>query len=66
MIKAQFLIGQHFLSFDIIKKLENIISGNAHPPNVKMTLKRTKLIYESSLTWLNCQGHVQEIKTGET
>ena len=38
MIKARFLIGQDFLGFDIIKKLKNVISGNPHPPNVKMTL----------------------------
>ena len=31
MIKAQFLISQHFLNFDIIKKLKNVISGNPHP-----------------------------------
>ena len=28
MIKAQFVIGQHFLGFDIIRKLKNVISGN--------------------------------------
>ena len=38
IIKAQFLIGQHFLGFDMIKKLKNVISGNISPPNVKMTL----------------------------
>ena len=27
MIKAQFLIGQHFLCFDMLKKLKNVISG---------------------------------------
>ena len=39
MIKAKFLKGHHFLGFDIIKKMENVISGNpGHPPNVKMRL----------------------------
>ena len=33
MIKAQFLIGQDFLGFDIIKKLKNVISGNTYPPS---------------------------------
>ena len=31
MIKAQFVIGQHFLGFDIIKKLKNVILGNPTP-----------------------------------
>ena len=32
MIKAHFLKGHHFLGFNIIKRLKNVISGN--PPNV--------------------------------
>ena len=39
MIKARFLIGQEFLGFDIIKKLEKVISGNRHPPDVKRPYK---------------------------
>ena len=35
MIKARFLIGQDFQGFDIIKKLENVISGNPHPQTSK-------------------------------
>ena len=31
MIKARFLIHQHFPVFGIIKKIENVISGNPHP-----------------------------------
>ena len=47
MIKAQFLIGQDFLGFDVIKKLKTSYQEtDPHPPNVKM-LYRTKLIYES-------------------
>ena len=47
MIQAQFLIDQHFIVFDINnwKTYQKTSS-----PNVKMTLKRIKLIYESSLT----------------
>ena len=33
MIKAQLLKGHHFLGFNIIKKLKNVISGNPHPPS---------------------------------
>ena len=32
MIKAQFLIGQHFLSFDTIKKLKKHIGKPPPPP----------------------------------
>ena len=49
MIKAQFLIAQHFPGFDILKILKNTISGNL----IKMMLQRTKLICESSLNDVN-------------
>ena len=52
MIKAQFLIAQHFSGFDMLKKK----TEKRHirkPPNVKMMLRRTKLIYESSLNDVN-------------
>ena len=42
MIKAQFLIGQHFLGFDIIKKLENVIS-RTRPPKHQNDLIKDKI-----------------------
>ena len=37
MIKAQFLIGRHFLGFDILKKIEK--RHIRKPPNVKICYK---------------------------
>ena len=39
MIKAQFLIGQHFSGFDITKKLENVISRNPTPKRQNDVIK---------------------------
>ena len=39
MIKARFLIGQDFQGFDIIKKLENVISGNPTPKRQNDVIK---------------------------
>ena len=33
MIKAPFLIGLHFLGFDIIKNINNVVSGNPKRQN---------------------------------
>ena len=55
MIKAQVLIGQHILLFDIVKKLKTSYQKIPYPtttpppPNVKMMSLRTTLIYEYSL-----------------
>ena len=43
MIKAQFLIGQHFLSFDIIKELKNVTLGNPHPSKRQNDVMKDKI-----------------------
>ena len=43
MIKAKFLKGHYFLGFDIIKKMENVISGNPHPPKCQNEVIKDKL-----------------------
>ena len=45
MMKAQFLKGHHFLGFNIIKKLKNVISGNPNPlpPKCKNDVIKDKI-----------------------
>ena len=43
------MIGQHFLIFDIVQNLKNVISGDPQPPKHQNEVLKDKSIYESSL-----------------